>query len=209
MGRPAAPDDRLAPDEARKASSAWSATSVTRSSSSESTSIRATSIATLPLPITDRALGREVELEVGVVGVAVVPGDELGGGVRAGAVPRRGCPCDGRSRADRVDRPRRSARQLLGREVARRSRRCRRSESPAHRGLVEHPRHGLDVRMVGRDARAHQAEGVGSMSNRSSTSAPAFRKMGRGVGEPGTRPDDRHLQRGLSPALSRHGRRAR
>ena len=37
----------------------------------------------------DRARGAEVELVVGVVGVAVVPGDELGGAVRAGPVLAR------------------------------------------------------------------------------------------------------------------------
>ncbi len=48
--------------------------------------MRATSAATLPLPITTATAVGEVELVVGEVGVGVVPGDELGGGVRAGQV---------------------------------------------------------------------------------------------------------------------------
>ena len=51
-----------------------------------SVSMRVTSAATLPLPITTAPRRREVELEVAVVRVAVVPGDELGGGPAAGQV---------------------------------------------------------------------------------------------------------------------------
>ena len=51
-----------------------------------SASMRATSAATLPLPITTARSQDEVELAVAIVGVAVVPGDELGGRVRAGQV---------------------------------------------------------------------------------------------------------------------------
>ena len=71
---------------AASASIAWSAVSVGASSSGSSTSMRATSIATLPLPTTTARVAGEVELVVGAVRVAVVPGDELGGGVRARAV---------------------------------------------------------------------------------------------------------------------------
>ena len=85
------------------ASIAWSAVSVAASSSGSSTSIRATSIATLPLPITTARLRGEVELVVGGVGVAVVPGDELGGRVRAGPVLAGDAEPVVVRRADRVE----------------------------------------------------------------------------------------------------------
>ena len=103
-------------DDARKASSAWSATSVTRSSSSESTSIRATSIATLPLPITATRSAERSNSRSRVVGVAVVPGDELRGGVRAAQfLAGDAHVAVGRARRSRRS-PRRSARQLVRRD---------------------------------------------------------------------------------------------
>ena len=51
--------------------------------------MRATSAATLPLPITTARSRRQVELELAVVRVAVVPGDELGGGPASGQVLAR------------------------------------------------------------------------------------------------------------------------
>ena len=86
LGRSAAADDDDLRTRLRAStSSAWSAVSVGASSDGASTSMRATSSATLPLPITTaRSAESEVDLEVGVVGVAVVPADELGRGVRAG-----------------------------------------------------------------------------------------------------------------------------
>ena len=55
------------------------------------------------VPDHDRALAGEVELEVLEVGVAVVPGDELGRGPRAGQVLARDPEPPVGLRADRVD----------------------------------------------------------------------------------------------------------
>src|SRR6185503_5183429 len=55
------------------------------------------------VPDHDRALRGQVELEVAVVGVDVVPGDELGGGPAAGQVLARNSHAAVGLRADRVD----------------------------------------------------------------------------------------------------------
>ena len=68
------------------------------------------------------------------------------------------------------------------------------------RGLVEHPRDGLDVRVVGRDARAHEPERRRQHVEEVDLRA-GLEEMGRGVEARGTRPDDRHLHV-VSPALS-------
>ena len=66
----------------------------------------------------DRALGREqVELEVGVVGVAVVPADELGRGMRAGQIFAGDPERPVRRRAGRVDDRVVVLAQILARDV--------------------------------------------------------------------------------------------
>ena len=80
--------------------------------------MRATSTATLPFPITTARSPREVELEVLVVGVAVVPGDELGRGPRAGQVLARDAEPPVGLRADRVDDGVVEPRELVVRDVA-------------------------------------------------------------------------------------------
>ena len=66
----------------------------------------------------DRAPRRQVELVVGVVGVAVVPGDELRRGVRARAGPRPGSRAGCRRGADRVDDRVVALEQVRARDVA-------------------------------------------------------------------------------------------
>ena len=89
--------------------------------------MRATSTATLPLPTTTARLHRQVELEVTVVGMSVVPGHELGGGLAARQVLAGDAhPAVGLG-ADRVDHCVVVPRQVVGRDVACRTRRCRRS----------------------------------------------------------------------------------
>ena len=77
-----------------------------------------------------RARGGEVELVVGVVRVAVVPGHELQRAVRAGAVLARDAELVVGRRADRVRAPRGSGPAGPGGSRARRARRRRRSGSP-------------------------------------------------------------------------------
>ena len=67
-----------------------------------SASMRATSSATFPLPMTTARSSGEVEVELLEVGVAVVPGDELGGRPRAGQVLARNAETTVRLRADGI-----------------------------------------------------------------------------------------------------------
>ena len=96
--RPATAEDHDFLDRRRRqaASIAWSAVSVLRSSSALNASMRAQSIATLPLPIDHHPLAAEVELTVGMVGVAVVPAHERRGRLGARAGPRPGSRVAGR-----------------------------------------------------------------------------------------------------------------
>ena len=83
---------------------------MTASSSGSRTSIRATSIATLPLPITTARVGGEVELSSARVRVAVVPGDELAWRRASRGGPRPGSRAGCRRRCRPRRRPRGSAR---------------------------------------------------------------------------------------------------
>ena len=98
------------------------------SSSRGRASMRATSAATLPLPITTTR-SAEVEVVVGEVRMRVVPIDELGGRMASRAGPRRGSRDGGRSRCRRRRGRRRSARAARRRDVLADGRRCRRSGS--------------------------------------------------------------------------------
>ena len=113
----------------------------------------------VPVPDHDRPLVREVELAVLEVGVAVVPGDELGGRPRARQVLAGDAEPPVGLRADRVDDRVVEPQQLLVADGRSRPRRCRRSGSPAARGLLERARDGLDVLVVGRDAEPDEAPG--------------------------------------------------
>ena len=115
----AAEHDDLAEAASRRSPrSPASVVSVGASSSGVSASIRATSSATLPLPTTTARSPDEVELELLEVGVAVVPGDELGGRPRAGQVLAGDPEPPVGLRADRVDDRVVEREQLLVRDVA-------------------------------------------------------------------------------------------
>ena len=110
----------------------------------------------VPVADHDRALARQVERLVGVRGVAVVPGDELGGGDRPRAVVARDSqPVVGR-RADRVDDRVVALEQVLRRHVGAELDAAEEAEARMLRRLVVHPRDRLDLRVVGRDAGAHE-----------------------------------------------------
>ena len=120
--------------------------------------MRATSSATLPLPITTRALGgHEVHLEVRLVGMAVVPADELGRRVRSGQLfagnPERAV--DGG--AGRVDDRVIVREQLLARDVLAEADVAEEAKARVLGRLLVHAGDRLDLRVVGRDARAHQS----------------------------------------------------
>ena len=116
--------------EPASASIAWSAVSVTSSSPWGRASIRATSAATLPLPITTARFDGQVEVVVGEVGVGVVPVDELGGRVRAGQVLARDPELAVGRRAVGGDDRVVALLELGDGDVGADRRRCRRSGSP-------------------------------------------------------------------------------
>ena len=105
----------------------------------------------------DHPLDVEVDLEVAVVGVAVVPGDEGRGRQRAGQV----LAVDVHAAVDlRADAPHDRvvvAAQVVGREVAADLDVAEEAEARLRRDLLEDARDGLDLRMVRRDALAHEA----------------------------------------------------
>ena len=127
------------------------------SSSRVSASMRATSAATLPLPITIARSQREVELEVAVVGMAVVPGDELGGGPAAGQVLAGDAHAPVGLGADRVDHRVVAGEQVLVGDVGAVLDVAEEAELGVGRGLLVDAADRLDVGVVGRDAAAHEA----------------------------------------------------
>ena len=107
-----------------------------------------------------RPLGREqVDLEVGEVRVAVVPADELGGRVRAGQLfagdPQRPV----RRRAGGVHDRVVALEHLLAGDVLAEGDVAEVAKAGVGGGLLVHARHRLDLRMVGRHARADQPPG--------------------------------------------------
>ena len=93
-----------------------------------------------------------------VVGMAVVPGDEVGGGVAA----RQVLPWDAErvaaARADRVHDDVVPVQQVGGRHVLDESDAAGEAERAVRGDLVEHPRDRLDLRMIRCHACANQAE---------------------------------------------------
>ena len=105
-----------------------------------SASIRATSSATFPFPTTTARSHGEVERELLEVGMAVVPGDELGGRPRAGEVLAGNAQPPVGLRADRVDdRVVQRARAHRARRP-RPPRRCRGSGSPGRAAIFSNAR---------------------------------------------------------------------
>ena len=107
---------------------------------------------------------REVELEVLVVGVAVVPGDELGRGPRPGQILSGDAETPVRLRTDGVDHPVVERRELVVRDVAADLDVSEEAEPRTCRDLLERARHGLELRVIGRDAEPDEPQGVGSRS---------------------------------------------
>ena len=110
----------------------------------------------------DRALGREeVELEVGVVGMAVVPADELGRGVRAGEVFAGDAERTVDGRAGGVDDRVVVVEEILARDVLAEGDVAEEAEAGMGGGLLVDAGDGLDLGVVGGDAGAHEAPGRG------------------------------------------------
>jgi len=105
----------------------------------------------------DRALAGEVELEPVVVGVAVVPGDELGGGPGAGQVLAGDVHAPVGLGADGVDDRVVEAGEVGVVEVAAGLDVADEAEAGPLRDLLERARDGLDLRVVGRDAEPDEA----------------------------------------------------
>ena len=106
----------------------------------------------------DRARGGQVELVVGVVGVAVVPGHELGRRVRSRPVLARDPEPVVDRRADRVEHAVVALEQVLAADVGAELDAAEEAEAGLLRGLLVHPRDALDLRVVGRDAGADEPE---------------------------------------------------
>ena len=108
-----------------------------------------------------RPLAGEVELVVGVVGVGVVPADEGGGGVAAGQVLAGDAELAVGLAADREDDRVVEPLEVLDLDVVADLDVAEEAEALAGRGFLVDPDHRLDLRVVGRDAAADQAEGGG------------------------------------------------
>ena len=106
----------------------------------------------VPRADNDRAFAVEVEHELLEVGVAVVPGDELGRRPASRADPRPVCPSADRSARRPRRRPRRTAGQILVREVAADLHVAEEAEARPGGDPLERLRDRLDLRVVGRDS---------------------------------------------------------
>ena len=148
------------------ASSAWSAMSVTASSSRVQDEHPRHVDRDVAVADHDGALGGEVELVVHRVRVAVVPGDELRGGDAAGQVLAGDPEPAIARRAVRVDDRVVVREQLVVRDVARRPRRCRGSESPRSAAVFSNTREtDLIFGWSGATPARTSPHGVGSRSN--------------------------------------------
>ena len=101
--------------------------------------------------------GQEVELEVAVVGMAVVPADELGGGVRAGEVFAGDAERAIRGRTGRVDDRVVVGQQVLAGHMLAERDVAEVAEAGVFGGLLVHAGDRLDLGVVGCDAGADQA----------------------------------------------------
>ena len=109
----------------------------------------------------DGALAGEVELLVGVVGVGVVPADEGGGGVAAGQVLAGDAELAVGLAADREDDRVVEPLEVLDLDVVADLDVAEEAEALARGGFLVDPDHRLDLRVVGGDAAADEAEGGG------------------------------------------------
>ena len=134
------------------ASIAASVVSVGASSSGVSASMRATSSATLPFPITTARSTSRSNAQLLVVGMAVVPGDELEGRPRAGQVLARDPEPPVGLRADGVDDGVVEAREVFVVQVAADLDVAEEAEARLVGDPLERARDRLQLRVVGRDA---------------------------------------------------------
>jgi hypothetical protein len=104
----------------------------------------------------DRALAGEVELAVAVVGMAVVPGDELGGGEAPGQVLAGDAQAPVGLGADRVDDRVVARVQVLVGDLRAVLDVPVEAELGVRGGLLVDAADGFDVGVVGRDAAAHE-----------------------------------------------------
>ena len=132
--------------------------SVMRSSSALSASIRAQSIATLPLPTTTTRSQLQVELAVRIVGMAVVPAHEVRGGLGPWQVLAGNPEPPVDRRADRIDHGVVALEQVGAMQVAPELDAPEEPEALLRRGLLVDPHDRLDLRVVRRDAGAHEPE---------------------------------------------------
>jgi hypothetical protein len=98
----------------------------------------------------------QVELEVAVVGMAVVPGDELGRGVRSVELLAGNSEVTVGRRANRVDDRVVAAPELVPRDVLAELDAAVEPEALVLGGAVERLRDGLDLRVIGGHARPHE-----------------------------------------------------
>ena len=139
------------------ASIAASLVSVGASSSRVRASMRAMSSATLPTPITTARSTSKVERDVLEVGMAVVPGDELGGRPRSRQILAGDAEPPVGLRADRVDDGVVETREVFGVKVAADLDVPEEAEAGLVGDLLERTRDGLELRMVWRDAEPHES----------------------------------------------------
>jgi hypothetical protein len=111
----------------------------------------------VPVPHHHRAAAGEVELVVGLVGVAVVPGDEVRGGVRAGQVLAGDPEPAVGGRAEGVEHGVVGRGELLVRDVRAHLDVAAEAKPLLARDLLVDARDGLDLRVVGGNAGADEA----------------------------------------------------
>ena len=121
--------------------------------------MRATSTATLPAPTTAAASTDEVDRQVEEIGVGAVPGDERRRRMAAGEILARDTEPPVALAADREDDLVVARREIGDREVPAELDVAQEAHPRVERHALEHPHDLLDLRMVRRDAEAHQAVG--------------------------------------------------
>jgi NADPH-dependent glutamate synthase beta subunit-like oxidoreductase len=143
-----------------------------------------------------RALTGQVEVQVGVIGVAVVPGDELHRRLAAGQILASYPQVPVARSADRVQHRVVSGCQLLMAHIQTDLDVAMETETRPARGLLEHPRHRLDLRMIRRHTetdqapRRHQPVEDIDRDNR----IGARQQLAGGIKPGRARTDDRHAQ---------------
>ena len=137
------------------------------------------------VPDHDRALVREVELELLEVGVAVVPGHELGRRPRSGQVLAGDAEAAVGLGADRVDDRVVEPAQLVVRDVPADLDVAEEAKAGLRRGLLERARDRLDVRVVGRDPEADEPPRRRQPLDQVDLDGEVAREQGGGGVEPG------------------------